>query len=132
MKKKARARARKRDVIDELRAFALTLPEAWEDHPWGETVIKVRKKVFVFLGHRPDDPAPIGFSVKLPESGLDVLVQPFAEPTGYGLGKSGWVTVRFERGKHRPLAELRAWIEESYRAVAPKTLVKQLDGERGG
>ena len=31
-------------------AFALGLPEAWEDHPWGETVVKVAKKVFVFFG----------------------------------------------------------------------------------
>jgi len=118
----------KENPIDELRAFALTLPEAWEDHPWGESVVKVRKKIFVFLGH---DDGTIGFSVKLPDTGLDVLVQPFAEPTGYGLGKSGWVTVRFAPGKHRPLAEMRAWIEESYRAVAPKTLVKQLDAARG-
>ena len=33
-----------------LREFALTLPGAWEDFPWGDTVIKVRKKIFVFLG----------------------------------------------------------------------------------
>jgi hypothetical protein len=28
---------------------ALSYPEAWEDHPWGETVVKVRKRIFVFL-----------------------------------------------------------------------------------
>ncbi|HCO04282.1 MAG TPA: dGTPase, partial [Actinobacteria bacterium] len=33
-----------------VRTFALGLPEAYEDHPWGESVAKVNKKVFVFLG----------------------------------------------------------------------------------
>ncbi len=37
-----------------LRRFALTYPEAHEDHPWGETAIKVKGKVFLFLG-RPED-----------------------------------------------------------------------------
>lgn len=32
--------------------FALTLPEAYEDHPWGESVAKVHKKVFAFFGVR--------------------------------------------------------------------------------
>ena len=41
---------------DPVRQFAAGLPEAWEDHPWGETVYKVGKKVFVFLGI--PDPAP--------------------------------------------------------------------------
>ncbi len=35
---------------DDLLGFALSLPEAWEDHPWGENVAKVRKKVFAFFG----------------------------------------------------------------------------------
>lgn len=33
-----------------MRAFALGLPGAVDEHPWGETVIKVNKKIFVFLG----------------------------------------------------------------------------------
>ena len=106
-----------------LLAFALRLPEAFEDHPWGETVVKVRKKVFVFLGHAES----FGLSVKLPQSAFEALLLPFTEPTGYGLGKSGWVTARFERDAAIPLTLLREWIEESYRAVAPKTRVKGLE-----
>jgi predicted DNA-binding protein (MmcQ/YjbR family) len=109
-----------------LRAFALGLPGAYEDFPWGESVVKVNKKVFVFLGLDPDPNTGFSFSVKLPISGADVLNLPFTEPSGYGLGKSGWVTVRLLPGDDPPVDVLQGWIAESYRAIAPKRLVSQL------
>ena len=109
-----------------LRAFALSFPEAHEDFPWGERVVKVRKKVFVFMG-KAENPDHFAMSVKLPDSGPEALLLPFAEPTGYGLGKSGWVSVRFDDDRQVPVPILRRWIEESYRAVAPKRLVAELD-----
>jgi predicted DNA-binding protein (MmcQ/YjbR family) len=108
---------------DSLRSFALGLPEAWEDFPWREVVAKVGKKVFVFLGTAEAD-AP-GISVKLVDSHEHALSVPGAAPTGYGLGKAGWVTVPVGRGDDVEL--LCDWIEESYRVVAPKKLVKLLD-----
>ena len=36
-------------TIDKLEQFALSLPEAWADSPWGDRVVKVAKKIFVFL-----------------------------------------------------------------------------------
>ena len=95
--------------------------------PWGERVAKVNKKVFVFLG-RDMDPH-FGFSVKLPTSKQAALALPFAEPTGYGLGKSGWVSVKLEPGAQISFGRLRDWVTESYRAVAPKTLAARLGGE---
>jgi predicted DNA-binding protein (MmcQ/YjbR family) len=109
-----------------VRDFALGLPGAHEDFPWGERVVKVQKKVFAFLGHDQDD--RVGFSVKLPHSAEAVLGLPFAEPTGYGLGKAGWVSITLPPGQKVPLDTLLAWIEESYRAVAPKKLAIELDG----
>ena len=107
-------------VAQKLLSAALAYPGAHEDHPWGETVAKVNKKVFVFLGsHDQDD---WGLSVKLPESGAAALTLPFATPTGYGLGKSGWVTARFAKGEDVPVALLLQWIRESYLAVAPAKL----------
>jgi len=70
----------------------------------------------------------LGLSVKLPASGMVALAFPFAQPTGYGLGKSGWVTARFGPKDSIPMPMLRQWIVESYRAIAPKTLVARLDG----
>jgi predicted DNA-binding protein (MmcQ/YjbR family) len=105
--------------------FALSLPGAWEDHPWGEVVAKVGKKVFVFLG-TPDGTHPLGMSVKLAESHQAALGVPGVAPTGYGLGKAGWVSLSFgESGV--PIGVLTDWIEESYRMVAPKKLIKELD-----
>jgi len=106
-----------------LRTFALGFPEAYEDFPWGERVAKVNGKVFVFLGMDGED---LGLSVKLPQSGMLALGLPFASPTGYGLGKAGWVTAKFGKRKKAPVDLLRSWIDESYRAVAPKKLVARL------
>jgi predicted DNA-binding protein (MmcQ/YjbR family) len=115
-------------LSEELREFALGLPGAFEDFPWGERVIKVNKKVFVFLG-KPDEERGTGFgmSVKLPVSNSIALGLPFTEPTGYGLGKGGWVSVRFEPGQAAPVEMFKEWILESYRAIAPKKLSAQLD-----
>jgi hypothetical protein len=53
---------------------------------------------------------------------------PFTTPTGYGLGKSGWVTATPADGEAPPIELFKAWIDESYRAQAPKGLVAQLGG----
>lgn len=107
-----------------LRTYALGFPESREDFPWGESAFKVKDKVFLFMYVHA---LGIKLSVKLPRSSARALDQSFAEPTGYGLGKSGWVTCSFERDERVPLELLREWIDESYRAVAPKKLVARLD-----
>jgi predicted DNA-binding protein (MmcQ/YjbR family) len=119
-------RTARQTAIREIRKHALSFPEAWEDSPWGERVAKVGKKVFVF--GQVEVEGVYVLSVKLPSSGPDMLHEAFAEPTGYGLGKSGWVTLRFGPKAAIPVERIKAWIEESYRAIAPKTLVQQLDG----
>jgi predicted DNA-binding protein (MmcQ/YjbR family) len=109
----------------ELRDYAMTFPECTEDHPWGHRAIKVKGKSFLFLGGEKDT-KELSLSVKLPSSRDAAVDLPFAEPTGYGLGKSGWVTARFAKVGDVPLDLLKAWIDESYRAIAPKKLVKTL------
>src|SRR6266536_3143694 len=58
----------------------------------------------------------------------DALELPFTKPTGYGLGKSGWVSATFETKDDLPLEILKGWIRESYCAVAPRKLVAELEG----
>ncbi len=107
----------------EILEAALAYPEAWKDHPWGETVAKVRKKVFLFSGIYKER---LSFSFKLKDTGEDALMLPFTKPTGYGLGRSGWVSASFGEGDDVPVPLLLEWLDESYRFVAPKTLVKKL------
>jgi len=107
----------------QLRDFALKYPDAIEEFPWGERVIKVNKKVFVFISRYQGS---LRISTKLPDSGVAALTLPFAEPTGYGLGKSGWVTAHFDDDAKAPVELLCSWIDESYRAVAPRRLVDRL------
>lgn len=99
---------------------SLKMPEAWEDHPWGETVVKVRKKIFVFLNGSKE--GVFALSVKLPRSAEFALLHPFASKTGYGLGNSGWVTCEFKEGNDIPVDLLLEWMVQSYCAVAPKKL----------
>ncbi len=109
-------------LADSLVRHALKYPETRVDHPWGETAVKVRAKAFLFLSKRET----VSFSLKLPSSAEFALQFPFAEPTHYGLGKHGWVTITIAKGDELPLAVMKDLIDESFRAVAPKALVKAL------
>lgn len=106
-----------------LREIALSYPDSYEEFPWGHSAFKVRRKVFLFTAASEDG---LGVSAKLPESNREALLLPFASPTRYGLGKSGWVSANFETRETPPIGILSEWIDESYRAIAPKKLVAQL------
>ena len=118
-----KAPAALRKLQDSLRKFALSFPETIEEFPWGHSAMKVKGKAFVFLSLHDDE---VSMSVKLPKS-RDIAVElPFTEPTRYGLAKHGWVTAHLRPKEKPPLDLLKAWIDESYRAIAPKKLVAKL------
>jgi predicted DNA-binding protein (MmcQ/YjbR family) len=117
------ARLTAKQIHERLRRRALNYPGATEDHPWGETAIKVNGKAFVFMGM---DEGEVSISTKLPKSRDMAHDLPFAEPTHYGLGKHGWVTARLNPKTNPPIELIEAWIDESYRAIAPKKMVAKL------
>jgi len=106
-------------------AFALTYPEAVLEHPWGHDAVKVRGKMFATFGGA-ESPKAFSMTVKLPVSSEMALTFPWVGPTGYGLGKSGWVTARLTAGGDVDFETMKGWIDQSYRAVAPRALVKTL------
>ena len=112
------------EVVRTLRAFGLTFPGAHLKSPWpGHADLAVKDKTFAYLNVEGE---PFSLSCKLPFSAAEALELPFAAPTGYGLGRSGWVTFTPRREETPDLAALKAWIDESYRAQAPKSLIRQI------
>lgn len=113
-----------------LRDLGLSWPETTEDFPWGHRTLKVKGKAFVFMGTGKDggaDHDQFFISCKLPDSAAMALTIPGVKPTGYGLGKSGWVSAQWPPGK-APVDMLKDWLKESYCAVAPKKLAALVDG----
>ena len=111
-------------VLKELREFGLAYPGAHTKSPWpGHLDLAVKDKTFAYLSVEGE---PFSISCKLPQSNAAALMLPFAKPTAYGLGKSGWVSAQFPEGQMLPKGLLKEWIDESYRAQAPKKLVASL------
>jgi predicted DNA-binding protein (MmcQ/YjbR family) len=113
------------NVVVKLRAWGLSLPGAHGKSPWPDhDDLAVRDKTFAYL---PPNGKPFTSSVKLAYTGYEALQLPFAQPTGYGLGKSGWVSFTPSEDQIPNIEQLKSWVEESYRAQAPRKLVKELD-----
>ena len=99
--------------------------EAWD----GEPTFRVRNKNFVFT-----DKAASGLSVKLPKDEAEAVIatDPRAEPTGYGLGRHGWVSVEVgEDADEDRWQQVEEWVRTSYTLVAPKSLAKVVIAEDG-
>jgi predicted DNA-binding protein (MmcQ/YjbR family) len=87
-------------------------PDAWEDHPWGDTVFKIKDKVFAFLGHHPVTPS---VTVKAPPDELEILLAaPFIKRSRY-IGRYGWVNVTIEDEEALRLA--LDLVDDSYEIV---------------
>ena len=100
---------------DELRAYALGLPGAWPDDPWGDhVVVKVGRapgKIFVFPGED-------AVSLKVaPEDGAELRsAYPGTVTDPRYLSKRHWVSVRLDGTV--PDDELRELVDGSHRLVA--------------
>ncbi|HEY1737304.1 MAG TPA: MmcQ/YjbR family DNA-binding protein [Acidimicrobiia bacterium] len=113
--------------MERIEQMVARLPEATRVNieAWGgEPTFRVRGKNFIFAG---TDAATI--SVKLPndEAAAVVATDPGAVPTGYGLGRHGWVTITIgSRPSAARWREVEEWVRTSYTLVAPKRLARQV------
>ncbi|HYU16834.1 MAG TPA: MmcQ/YjbR family DNA-binding protein [Candidatus Acidoferrum sp.] len=112
-------------ALKELRAFGLAYPGAHTKSPWpGHLDLAVNDKTFAYLSLEGE---PFSISCKLPRSSSIALMLPFVTPAAYGLGKSGWVSATPPADEPVPVDLFKEWIDESYRAQAPRKLAAQLD-----
>jgi predicted DNA-binding protein (MmcQ/YjbR family) len=99
-----------------VRALALSLPLAYEDHPFGPAshVFKVpENRMFAVLADGP----PVTVTVKLTREEREVALElPFAAEARY-VGRYGWITARIEDGDCLDAA--LEWLRESYWLKAP-------------
>ena len=113
------------DPLPRLVAHALALPEARADvackgTPIEARTVTVRKKAFVFFGKND-------LRLRLRESVERARALAAGEMPRLEVGKFGWVKLPYSDPSEIPVDLLERWIEESYRVLAPKSLVNRLD-----
>ena len=102
---------------EELLAYCLGKPGAWEDEPWeGDVVVKVAEKIFAFLG----DGSSVGVKAGANRDEADewLLRYPDDAKVMAYIGRSGWNTLRLNGAI--PDDEIMAAIDESYDRVVSK------------
>jgi predicted DNA-binding protein (MmcQ/YjbR family) len=107
---------------DELLAYCLAKPGAWEDQPWEEdSVAKVGSKIFAFLGSPGAGPgATVGLKCGASREVADEWLQRYpddAKVMAY-IGRSGWNSLRI--GAAIPDEELLEAVDASYDTVVSK------------
>lgn len=120
-------------LLDQLRARALALPEACEQESFGSAGFRVGEgksgKYFAYFADRPHGHERIALLVKA--SGMDELhalvedqPETYFKPAFYGA--SGWVGIVLDR-PDLDWGHVEAWLQRSWRAVAPKRLTRLMD-----
>lgn len=108
--------------------IVLRLPGAYEDRPWGSVHCKVAGKIFVGWGRRDDGEMELGFRTDVELQSMLVASDPRFTIAKY-VGQYGGVDMRL--GPKPNWDEVEHFIIESYRRIAPKKLVKELDAQDG-
>jgi predicted DNA-binding protein (MmcQ/YjbR family) len=117
------------DLHQRLLAIVNRLPGAYEDRPWGSVHCKVDGKIFVGWGKHDDGGWSVGFKTDKELQGMLIESDRRFTMAAY-VGKHGWVDMRV--GDKPDFAELERFIVDSYRRIAPKKRVKELDAMAGG
>ena len=103
----------------ELLAYCLGKPGAWQDEPWeGDVVAKVGPKIFAFLGAGPAGAVGLKCGPTRDVADEWLLRYPDDASVMAYIGRSGWNDLSFSGAI--PDDELLEAVEESYRLVVAK------------
>jgi predicted DNA-binding protein (MmcQ/YjbR family) len=111
---------------DELLAYCLAKPGAWQDEPWeGDIVAKVGSKIFAFLGSGGDGGgsgggSSVGLKCGPDRDVADEWLRRYPDDASVMayIGRSGWNSLRIGGGI--PDDELAEAVDASYDAVVAK------------
>lgn len=99
----------------DLGVFCQNFPDAVLEHPWGDTVYKVKQKIFVFVSNSGQ---PLSVTVKVP---LDLRELWLSHPQTYVpsyVGRFGWIGIRIVDEETWDMA--RMGIAHSYDIISAK------------
>jgi predicted DNA-binding protein (MmcQ/YjbR family) len=103
----------------ELLAYCLAKPGAWQDEPWeDDVVVKVGGKIFAFLGSGPGSAVGLKCGATREVADEWLLRYPHDASVMAYIGRSGWNTL--QAGGAIPDDELREAIDASYDAVVAR------------
>ena len=105
------------EASSSIRLHALGYPEAAEGTSCVNRAFSAGGKNFAFLGEVDDE---CRLRLKLDESIPEV-------DDRFEVGSHGWTMIRFHPDEPPNTADLERWVGESFRLLAPKRLVAQLD-----
>jgi len=103
---------------DRIRELALSLPETYEDEPWGHPVFKVAdNRMFASMS---EDGRTVLLTVKLTAEEREIAhLLPYVSRARY-VGRYGWITA--EVTDDESLEAALEWVRESYWLKAPAEL----------
>jgi predicted DNA-binding protein (MmcQ/YjbR family) len=113
------------ELAQRLRQLALSLPETYEDEPWGHPVFKVGdNKMFAAMSVAEKG---VQLTVKLtPEEREIAHLLPYVSTARY-VGRYGWITA--EISDEESLEAGLEWLRESYWLKAPTHLRAAVEGD---
>lgn len=112
-------------ALIKMREICLSLPDTKETLTWGEPHFRVGEKIFSGYG-KEKGKTVIGFKLEM-EHADEVIKDPRFWRAPY-VGHKGWVSM--DASAVRDWDEVRPYILESYRLIAPKKSWAKLQGVR--
>jgi predicted DNA-binding protein (MmcQ/YjbR family) len=106
---------------EDLLAYCLAKPGAWQDEPWeGDVAVKVGAKIFAFFGSGAAPQASVGLKCGPSREAADEWLLRYPDDTSVMayIGRSGWNTLRI--GGAIPDDELTEAVDASYSAIVSK------------
>lgn len=112
-------------VLDRVRAICLSLPGGKEVEAWGHPTFRAGKKMFAAIGWEHTDCKQVAIGMKVGhDRQAELLEDDRFFPTPYA-AHQGWVSLRID--KKTDWEEVKELLQEAYRQVALRRMIKQLD-----